>query len=210
LDKNENENKLIAVATDGHRLSKSATEIKKVENFHPVILPKKTVFELLTIIDEDSIDIKILSTKSKIKFLYKDIVLISKVIDGKFPDYEKVIPKDERVAAKSNVEEFISALDRLKSLSSDRKGVIKISLDKGIMKFLINDAISGDGIEEVQTQYEGTQLEIGFNSGYLIDVANVLESKEIVLMLKDATSPIHIKDLNDPLSTYIVMPMRVI
>ena len=210
LDKNENDNKLIAVATDGHRLSKSATEIKKLENFHPVILPKKTVFELLTIIDEDSIDIKILSTKSKIKFLYKDIVLISKVIDGKFPDYEKVIPKDERVAAKSNVEEFISALDRLKSLSSDRKGVIKISLDKGIMKFLINDAISGDGIEEVQTQYEGTQLEIGFNSGYLIDVANVLESKEIVLMLKDATSPIHIKDLNDPLSTYIVMPMRVI
>jgi DNA polymerase-3 subunit beta len=78
------------------------------------------------------------------------------------------------------------------------------------MKFLINDAISGDGVEEVQTQYEGTQLEIGFNSGYLIDVANVLESKEIVLMLKDATSPIHIKDLNDPLSTYIVMPMRVI
>ena len=96
------------------------------------------------------------------------------MIDGKFPDYEKVISKDERIAAKSNVEEFISALDRLKSLSSDRKGVIKISLYKGIMKFLINDAISGDGIEEVQTQYEGTQLEIGFNSGYLIDVANIL------------------------------------
>ena len=210
LDKKDGENKLIAVATDGHRLSKSATEIKGADNFQSVILPKKTVFELLTIIDEDSINLKILSTKSKIKFLYKDIVLISKVIDGKFPDYEKVIPKDERIAAKSNVEEFISALDRLKSLSSDRKGVIKISLDKGLMKFLINDAISGDGIEEVQTQYQGEHLEIGFNSTYLIDVANVLESKDIVLMLKDATSPIQVKDESDPLSTYIVMPMRVI
>ncbi len=204
------ENQLIAVATDGHRLSKSATKIKGANNFQSIILPKKTVFELLSIIDEDSLSLKILSTKTKIKFLYKDIVLISKVIDGKFPEYEKVIPKDERIPAKSNVEDFISALDRLKSLSSDRKGVIKISLEKGIMKFLINDAISGDGIEEVQTQYNGQKLEIGFNSNYLIDVANVLESKEIVLMLKDATSPIQVKDENDDLSTYIVMPMRVI
>ncbi len=210
LDKNDENNQMIAVATDGHRLSKSSTEIKGVENFQPVILPKKTVFELLTIIDEDSVGIKILSTKSKIKFLYKDIVLISKVIDGKFPDYEKVIPNDERVDAKANVEDFISALDRLKSLSSDRKGVIKISVDKGLMKFLINDAISGDGIEEVQAQYEGKQLEIGFNSTYLIEVANALESKEIILMLKDATSPIRVRDEKDPLSTYIVMPMRVI
>ena len=210
LDKKQDGNQLTAVATDGHRLSKSSTEIKGKANFQPVILPKKTVFELLSVIDEDSIGLKILSTKSKIKFLYKDIILISKVIDGKFPDYEKVIPKDERIPAKSNVEEFISALDRLKSLSSDRKGVIKISMDKGVMKFLINDAISGDGIEEVQTQYQGEHMEIGFNSTYLIDVANVLESKEIILMLKDATSPIQVKDENDPLSTYIVMPMRVI
>ena len=208
LDKNENQ--LIAVATDGHRLSKSATEYKGKNEFHPIILPKKTVYELLTIIDEDSINLKILSTKSKIKFLYKEIVLISKVIDGKFPDYEKVIPKDARVDAKANIDEFVSALDRLKSLSSDRKGVIKISLHDGIMKFLINDAISGDGIEEVQTQYKGQPLEIGFNSNYLIDVASVLESKDIILMLKDATSPIQIKDENDILSTYIIMPMRVL
>ena len=208
LDKNENQ--LIAVATDGHRLSKSATEYKGKNEFHPIILPKKTVYELLTIIDEDSINLKILSTKSKIKFLYKEIVLISKVIDGKFPDYEKVIPKDARVDAKANIDEFVSALDRLKSLSSDRKGVIKISLHAGIMKFLINDAISGDGIEEVQTQYKGQPLEIGFNSNYLIDVASVLESKDIILMLKDATSPIQIKDENDISSTYIIMPMRVL
>lgn len=208
LDKNKNQ--LIAVATDGHRLSKSATEFKGNNEFQPIILPKKTVYELLTIIDEDSINLKILSTKSKIKFLYKEIVLISKVIDGKFPDYDKVIPKDERVEAKANVDEFVSALDRLKSLSSDRKGVIKISLNDGIMRFLINDAISGDGIEEVQTPYKGQPLEIGFNSNYLIDVASVLESKDITLMLKDATSPIQIRDENDILSTYIIMPMRVL
>jgi len=83
-------------------------------------------------------------------------------------------------------------------------------LKEGIMKFLINDAITGDGIEEVQTKYTGEPLEIGFNSNYLIDVANVLESKDITLMLKDATSPIQIKDENDNLSTYIIMPMRVL
>ena len=210
LDKQELKNELVAVATDGHRLSKSAIEVKGSDYFHPVILPKKTVYELLTIIDEDSINLKILSTKSKIKFVYKEIVLISKVIDGKFPDYEKVIPKDDRVSAKSNVDEFISALDRLKSLSSDRKGVIKIYLNNGIMKFLINDAISGDGVEEVQAHYQGQSLEIGFNSNYLIDVASVLESKDITLMLKDATSPTCIKDESDPLSTYVIMPMRVI
>ena len=205
-----NERQLVAVATDGHRLSKSSTEIQGNVNFQSVILPKKAVYQLLTIIDEDSINLKILSTKSKIKFLYKDIVFISKVIDGKFPDYEKVIPTDDRVQSKSNVEEFVSALDRLKSLSTDRKGVVKILLEKNLIKFLINDAISGDGVEEISSQYEGQSLEVGFNSNYLMDVASVLESKEIILMIKDASSPIKVKDENDPLSTYIVMPMRVI
>ncbi len=210
FDKKNDDNKLIAVATDGHRLSKSAIEIKNGKNFQPVILPKKTVFELLSIIDEDSITIKILATKSKVKFIYKDIVLISKVIDGKFPDYDKVIPQDERKPAKAKIEEFVAALDRLKSLSSDRKGIVKILVNKNEFKFTINDAISGDGFEELQANYDGEPIEIGFNSSYLIDVASVLESKDIVLLLKDAISPILIKDLNDPLSTYIVMPMRVI
>ena len=88
---------MIAVATDGHRLSKTSINVDDNKNFHPVILPKKQIFELLSILNDQKDDIKVISTKSKIKFLIKKIPLISKVIDGKFPDYSKVIPSDERI-----------------------------------------------------------------------------------------------------------------
>ena len=129
LHKTEDDNQnLVAVATDGHRLSKTQITLDEDKSFHPVILPKKTIFEIINIISEEGdTPIKILSVRSKIKFIIKDIILISKVIDGKFPDYERVIPKDSRKEVKAKVSDFISAVDRIKSLSLDRKGVIKIN-----------------------------------------------------------------------------------
>ena len=207
----EDSSKLIAVATDGHRLSKTQITVEEDKKFHPVILPKKTIFEIINIIsDEPDTPIKILSVRSKIKFIIKDIVLISKVIDGKFPDYEKVIPSDTRKEVLANVVDFISAVDRIKSISADRKGVIKINIENNKIRFFINDTSSGEGIEEISAVYEGDNLEIGFNSGYLMDIANCIQDENITLKPKDATSPIIIKDQKDPDSTYVVMPMRVI
>ena len=164
LHKTEDENpKLVAVATDGHRLSKSQITLESDKNFHSVILPKKTIFEIINIISEESDTlIKILSVRSKIKFIIKDIILISKVIDGKFPDYERVIPSDPRKDVKANVNEFMSAVDRIKSLSLDRKGVIKINIESNKLRFFVNDSSSGEGIEEIASQYDGENLEIGF------------------------------------------------
>ena len=212
LHNTEDENpKLVAVATDGHRLSKSQITLESDKNFHSVILPKKTIFEIINIISEESDTlIKILSVRSKIKFIIKDIILISKVIDGKFPDYERVIPSDPRKDVKANVNEFMSAVDRIKSLSLDRKGVIKINIESNKLRFFVNDSSSGEGIEEIASQYDGENLEIGFNSGYLMDIATNIEDSNIILKPKDATSPIIIKDQKDLDTTYVVMPMRVV
>ena len=181
-----------------------------MKNFQSIILPKKTIFELLTIIGDENKDLKIISTKSKIKFIIDNIILISKVIDGKFPDYEKVIPKDERDEIKADAIKFSNALDRLRALSSDRKGVVKIKIENNNITFNIKDITHGGGIEKIEAMYTGKELEIGFNSNYLIDVAGVLESKEIILKAKDSSSPILIRDNNDKSSTYVVMPMRVV
>ena len=205
-----NKSKLIAVATDGHRLCKTLIEVQDVKNFQSIILPKKTIFELLTILGDENKNIKIISTKSKIKFIIDNIILISKVIDGKFPDYEKVIPTDERDEIKADAIKFSNALDRLRALSSDRKGVVKIKIENNNITFNIKDITHGGGIEKIEANYTGKELEIGFNSNYLIDVAGVLESKEIILKAKDSSSPILIRDNNDKSSTYVVMPMRVV
>lgn len=212
LHKTEDENpKLVAVATDGHRLSKTQIGLEDDKSFHPVILPKKTIFEIINIISEESDTlIKILSVRSKIKFVINDVILISKVIDGKFPDYERVIPTDSRKEVRANVAEFISAVDRIKSLSVDRKGVIKINIENNKMRFFVNDSSSGEGIEEINANYEGENLEIGFNAGYLMDIASNIQDDNIILKPKDATSPIIIKDQKDLDSTYVVMPMRVV
>jgi DNA polymerase-3 subunit beta len=207
---NKEKDKIISVSTDGHRLSKTSIIVKDSSKLQPVIVPKKTIFGLLSIIDDPNEKIQILSTKNKIKFLYKDIIFISKVIDGKFPDYEKVIPSDERKVIRTKVQDFIGAIDRVRSLSTDKKNAIKIIVENNIMKFQINDPTSGDGIDEIQAIFDGPRLEIGFNSNYLLDVANILESKEISIYVKDITSPIIIKDQKDNHSTYIVMPMRII
>ena len=202
--------KLIAVATDGHRLSKTQIDLEGTKKFHPVILPKKTIFEIINIISEEPETlIKILSARSKIKFIINDIILISKVIDGKFPDYERVIPSDTRKEVRAKVADFISAVDRIKSLSLDRKGVIKINIENDKIRFFINDSSSGEGIEEINADYQGENIEIGFNSGYLMDIANCIQDENIILKPKDATSPIIIKDQKDLDSTYVVMPMRV-
>ena len=212
LHKTEDENpKLVAVATDGHRLSKTQISLDSDKNFHSIILPKKTIFEIINIISEETdMLVKILSVRSKVKFVINDIILISKVIDGKFPDYERVIPSDSRKDVKANVKDFMSAVDRIKSLSVDRKGVIKINIEKNKMRFFVNDSSSGEGIEEISSFYDGENLEIGFNSGYLMDIAGNIEDENIILKPKDATSPIIIKDQKDLDTTYVVMPMRVV
>jgi len=205
----DNKNYLVAVATDGHRLSKSRVPLESDINFEPVILPRKTLFELVTILQEENSEVKISSTKSKIKFLISKIVLISKVIDGRYPDYSKVIPTDNDNKINVNLSQFISTIDRINSLSSDRKGTLKLVANRDILKFLVNDPTAGDGVEEIAIKYQGADLEIGFNSKYLIDVGSVIDDKDLVLNAKNPSSPVLIFDPSDINTLHVIMPMRV-
>jgi len=204
-----NQSYLNSVATDGHRLSKSKVLLENKTVFEPVILPKKTLFELVNILQEEKSNLKILSTKSKIKFLLNDIILISKVIDGRFPEYSKVIPAENNFKLNVNLSSFITAIDRINSLSLDRKGALKILVNKGLLKLLVNDPSAGDGIEEINVDYSGPEQQIGFNSRYLIDVGSTIEDKNLLLHLKDPSSPVLINDPSDVNSLHVIMPMRV-
>ena len=200
---------LSAVATDGHRLSKSRIVLAKDIAFEAVILPKKTLFELVTILQEENSELKITASKTKIRFTINDVTLISKVIDGRFPDYSKVIPTDNSNKITVNLSSFISTIDRINSLSSDRKGTLKLVVNKDILKLLVNDPSAGDGVEEIILSYSGPDLEIGFNSKYLIDVGGVIEDKNVMIYAKDPSSPVLIHDPADINSLHVIMPMRV-
>ena len=198
-----------AVATDGHRLSKSRVVLAKDVAFEAIILPKKTLFELVTILQEENSELKITASKTKIRFAINDVTLISKVIDGRFPDYSKVIPTDNSNKISINLSSFISTIDRINSLSSDRKGTLKLVVNKDILKLLVNDPSAGDGVEEIILSYSGPDLEIGFNSKYLIDVGGVIEDKNVMIYAKDPSSPVLIHDPADINSLHVIMPMRV-
>ena len=211
LHKTKIENKIFlsGVATDSHRLSSSSLEIEPNTDFEAIILPKKTIFQLIYLLEENTNMIKISNSKSKIKFEMGNGVLISKVIDGRFPDYSKVIPQgnDKVLEVKSN--EFKNSIERVTTVSSDRKEGLKMIISKDLLKFSVNNPNSGEGTENINVKFNSNDMAISFNSKYLIDIASQIESDFIVINLKDAGSPVLIKDSSDKNSFHVVMPMNI-
>ena len=203
----EDKNYLTAVATDSHRMSISKIRLEKKIDFEPVILPKKTIFQLCTLLENYDGDVKISNIKSKIKFELNKSILISKLIDGKFPNYIQVIPKNNQKKLEINLKLFLSSVDRVASVSLDKKDGVKFSLTKDSLKLSVNNANSGDGKETISVKFEH-DLEISFNSKYLIDIASQLDGEKIELFLNDTGSPALIKDPGDFDSIFVVMPMK--
>ena len=203
----ENKNYLTAVATDSHRMSISKIRLEKKIDFEPVILPKKTIFQLCSLLENYDGDVKISNIKSKIKFELNKSILISKLIDGKFPNYIQVIPKNNQKKLEINLKLFLSSVDRVASVSLDKKDGVKFSLTKDTLKLSVNNANSGYGKETISVQFEH-DLEISFNSRYLIDIASQLDGEKIELFLNDTGSPALIKDPGDFDSIFVVMPMK--
>ena len=179
-------NFLTGVATDSHRLSSSSIIVKDIENFPSIILPRKTVFLLSTLLSDLEDNIKIQTSENKIKLSIGKINLISKVIDGKFPDYQKVVPKDNTHTLVVESGDFINSVERVASVSLDRKEGVKLELSKDNLKLSVNSTNSGDGNEVVSAKYNGENLTIGFNSKYLIDIASEIEDKNLIFNLKDS------------------------
>ena len=198
---------LTAAATDSHRMSVSKLKLNDEIKFEPIILPKKTIFQLCSILEDYDGDVKISNIKSKIKFEVNNGVLISKLIDGKFPNYVQVIPKENQKKLEVNLKLFLNSIDRVASVSLDKKDGVKFNLKKNKLDLSVNNTNSGDGKETLAVKFDH-ELDISFNSRYLLDIASQLDGNEIEIYLKDTGSPALIKDPSDFDSLYVVMPMK--
>ena len=205
----ENKPFLCSVATDSHRLSLCSIELKENINIESIILPKKTIFQLISLLEQSNKTIKISSNKSRIKFELGRGILISKVIDGRFPDYNKVIPKDNNKILEIKLNEFKNSIDRVTTVSADRKEGLKISISKDAIQLSVNSLNSGEGVESIDGKFNSDNLTISFNSRYLIDIASQIESEKIFIYLKDPGSPVLVKDPAEKNSFHVVMPMKI-
>jgi len=211
LQKIEKDNKffLSGVATDSHRLSLSRLEIDKNTDFESIILPKKTIFQLISLLEQNESAIKISNNKSKIKFEIGNGVLISKVIDGRFPDYNKVIPKNNDKILEIKLSDFRNSIERVITVSSDRKEGLKMEISKDNLQLSVSNPNSGEGTENIKAKFNSDNLNISFNSRYLIDIVSQIGNDSIILNLKDPGSPVLVTDLSDENSFHVVMPMKI-
>ena len=203
----EDKNYLTAVATDSHRMSISKIRLDKDIVFEPIILPKKTIFQLCSLLDNYDGEVKISNVKSKIKFELNNSVLISKLIDGKFPNYIQVIPKNNQKKLEIDLKLFLNSVDRVASVSLDKKDGVKFILKKDSLNLSVNNTNSGDGKETLSVKFDH-DLEISFNSRYLIDIASQLDGEKVEIYFNDSGSPALLKDPGDFNSIFVVMPMK--
>ena len=185
----------------------SKTLLSEDIEFEPIILPKKTIFQLCSLLEDYDGDVKISNLKSKIKFEFNNSILISKLIDGKFPNYFQVIPKDNQKKLEIELKSFLTSVDRVASVSLDKKDGLRMSLSNNNLNLSVNNSNSGDGKESLAVKFDH-ELDISFNPRYLIDVASNLEGNKIEIYLKESGSPALIKDPSDFDSIYVIMPMK--
>tara|TARA_Y100001935_G_scaffold86619_1_gene71885 strand:+ start:2724 stop:3836 length:1113 start_codon:yes stop_codon:yes gene_type:complete len=204
---NEGKKFLTAAATDSHRMAISKTLLSNDINFEPIILPKKTIFQLCALLDHYDGDVKISNLRSKIKFEFSNIILMSKIIDGKFPNYFQVIPKDNQKKLEIDLKPFLTSVDRVASVSLDKKDGLKMNLVNDNLNLSVNNSNSGDGKESLSVKFDH-ELDISFNPRYLIDVASNMDGDKIEIYLKESGSPALIKDPSDFDSIYVIMPMK--
>jgi DNA polymerase-3 subunit beta len=201
---------LRAVATDGHRLAQAEVALPAGAAGMPgVIVPRKTVLELIKLVETDDSDVQVSLSSSKIRFAAGHLVLTSKLIDGTFPDYERVIPKSHDKVMLVEAKAFADAVDRVSTISLEKSRAVKLSLADGRLTLAVNNPDSGSAEEELAVDYGKEALEIGFNSRYLLDVAGQITAENMRFEMQDAGSPTVVRDPNDAQSLYVLMPMRV-
>ena len=209
LTESNGRNFLTGVATDSHRLSSSSLEVTNASDFNSLILPRKTVFQLCSLLTESPDQLKMQTSENKIKFTLGKMKLISKVIDGKFPDYKKVVPTTNDKTLLISSKDFINSIERVASVSLDRKEGVKLAINKDNVQLSVNSANSGEGNEKIKAEFSNENLNISFNSKYLIDIASEVEDKNLKMNLKDSVSPVLIEDASDKNSYYVIMPMKI-
>ena len=201
---------LRAVATDGHRLASVEIPLPAGAKGMPgVIVPRKAVAELRKLIDESGDEVAVSLSESKIRFAFDDAVLTSKLIDGTFPDYQRVIPEGNDKVMEVDCGVFAEAVDRVSAISSEKSRAIKLSLDGGTLVLSASSPEHGSATEELEVAYDGDLLEIGFNSAYLLDVTRQIEGETARFTMADSASPTVMQETDDASALYVLMPMRV-
>lgn len=204
-----NRNTLRGVATDGHRLARIDLDLPEGATGMPgVIIPRKTVAEVDKLFSVGEQEVQIELSQAKIRFTSGDLVLTSKLIDGTFPDYDRVIPQNNERVLKVPRTDFSAAADRVATISSERGRAVKVSLTDGKVTLTVSNPDSGNAVDELDAEYTAGNMEIGFNSRYLHEIVAQVQGDTLELNLADPGSPTLFKG-SDADSLYVLMPMRV-
>lgn len=201
---------LRAVATDGHRLAKvelpapdGATDIPGV------IVPRKAVGELRKLIEDADDPVDIALSESRVRFGLGEATLTTKLIDGAFPDYERVIPSGNDKVLEVDCADFAKAVDRVATIATEKSRAVKLAIGGGKLTLSANSPDAGSAEEQIEVSYDAEPLEIGFNARYLLDIAQQIEGQGARFIMADAAAPTVVRDAADPDALYVLMPMRV-
>lgn len=207
----ETENNLLkTVATDGHRLAVCALPVgQTIPKACSVIMPRKGVLELSKLVNDSDELINIQIGSNNLRVNLSDFTFTSKLIDGRFPDYRKVLPRNPDKTLEARCDELKNALSRAAILSNEKFKGIRLYIHDNQIKITANNPEQEEAEEIVDVKYSAEPLEIGFNVTYLLDVLNTIKCDAVQLLLTDATSSVQVEDVNDQSATYVVMPMRL-
>jgi len=203
---------LRSVATDGHRLARVEVALPEGAAGMPgVIVPRKTVNELRKLIEELEPDalIEVALSSARIRFKVGSAMLRSRLIDGTFPDYERVIPSDNDKLLVMRTAELAQSVDRVATISTDKSRAIKLAMAPGKLTLTAISPDAGRAADEVDVDYQSDAIEIGFNARYILDITGQIEGNDIELALADAGAPTLLRDPKDSSTLYVLMPMRV-
>jgi DNA polymerase-3 subunit beta len=199
-----------AVATDGHRLARvEMTAPEGAAGMPGIIVPRKTVIELRKLVEEGEEEVQLALGETKIRCAIGEAALTSKLIDGTFPDYDRVIPANNDKILEVECKEFAEAVDRVSTISNERSRAVKLAIEPGNLVVSATSPENGTAIEELEVRYQSGPMEIGFNSRYLLDITEQIVGEYAQFKMSDAGSPTIVCDREDASALYVLMPMRV-
>ncbi len=203
------DNNLNIVGTDGHRLSFTSTALKDPCKNIQVIVPRKTIVELVKLLSDSDAIVEVGLTNNQVNFNFNDIDLITKVIDGKFPDYSRVIPNGHDNIFDIDRETLLDAMLRASILSNDKYRGIRMVVEENNLKLISNNSEHEEAEEEIEIKYKGDKIDIGFNVTYLIDVLTNIQTENLTIAFSDSSSSCLVTIPKNKEYKYVVMPMRI-
>ena len=206
----KNKTLLRAVATDGHRLARYELAAPKGAAEIPgIIIPRKTINELRKLLEDFEEAVEITISDTKIRFVLGTVTLTSKLIDGTFPEYQRVIPTGNDKLLEVVRDELKEAVDRVSTVSTEKSRAVKFNLEKGRLTLSVVSPEAGTATEELLIEYKAAPIEIGFNARYIMDILERIEGAKANFLFSDAGSPTLVRDSDGEAALYVLMPMRV-